>query len=158
MAIISLEVKHRSDKDLNIRRGDIFYADLSPVVGSEQGGLRPVLIVQNDVGNKYSPTVIAAAITSKMSKAKLPTHIDVTAGQVGLLKDSVILLEQIRTIDKVRLKEKMGHLDDYVMNNVNEAISVSFGLSPSTTQAQEHPQPPIVPQTFVAANNLPSAT
>lgn len=112
----------------NIRRGDIFYADLSPVVGSEQGGLRPVLIVQNDVGNKYSPTVIAAAITSKMSKAKLPTHIDVTAKDVGLLKDSVILLEQIRTIDKVRLKERMGHLDDSTMTQVNSAISVSFGL------------------------------
>ncbi len=114
---------------MNIRRGDIFYADLSPVVGSEQGGLRPVLIVQNDVGNKYSPTVIAAAITSKMSKAKLPTHIDVLGNQVGLLKDSVILLEQIRTIDKVRLKEKMGHLDEGKMNEVNNAINVSFGLT-----------------------------
>lgn len=113
---------------MNIRRGDIFYADLSPVVGSEQGGLRPVLIVQNDVGNKYSPTVIAAAITSKMSKAKLPTHIGVFANQVGLLKDSVILLEQIRTIDKTRLKEKMGHLDGDTMNEVNNAITVSFGL------------------------------
>lgn len=115
-------------KKLNIRRGDIFYADLSPVVGSEQGGLRPVLIVQNDTGNKYSPTVIAAAITSKMSKAKLPTHIDVLGNQVGLLKDSVILLEQIRTIDKVRLKEKMGHLDSEKMNEVNNAINISFGL------------------------------
>lgn len=114
---------------MNIRRGDIFYADLSPVVGSEQGGLRPVLIVQNDTGNKYSPTVIAAAITSKMSKAKLPTHIDVFGEQVGLLKDSVILLEQIRTIDKMRLKEKMGHLDDLKMNEVNNAINISFGLS-----------------------------
>ncbi|MBQ8546239.1 MAG: type II toxin-antitoxin system PemK/MazF family toxin [Clostridia bacterium] len=113
---------------MNIKRGDIFYADLSPVVGSEQGGLRPVLIVQNDVGNKYSPTVIAAAITSKMSKAKLPTHIGVFANQVGLLKDSVILLEQIRTIDKTRLKEKMGHLDNDTMNEVNNAINVSFGL------------------------------
>ena len=112
----------------SVRRGDIFYADLSPVVGSEQGGLRPVLIVQNDVGNKYSPTVIAAAITSKMSKAKLPTHIGVYANQVGLLKDSVILLEQIRTIDKTRLKEKMGHLDSEKMNEVNNAITVSFGL------------------------------
>ena len=111
----------------SIRRGDIYYADLSPVVGSEQGGLRPVLIVQNDVGNKYSPTVIAAAITSKMSKAKLPTHIDVTASQVGLLKDSVILLEQIRTIDKLRLKERVGHLDDNTMWSVNDALSVSFG-------------------------------
>lgn len=114
---------------MNIRRGDIFYADLSPVVGSEQGGLRPVLIVQNDVGNKYSPTVIAAAITSRMSKSRLPTHIDVFGGKVGLSKDSVILLEQIRTIDKQRLKEKMGHLDDTTMNEVNSAITVSFGLS-----------------------------
>jgi len=113
---------------LNVRRGDIYYADLSPVVGSEQGGMRPVLIVQNDVGNKYSPTVIAAAITSKTSKSKLPTHIEVYADKYGLAKDSVILLEQIRTIDKTRLKEKMGHLDDYVMNQVNDAITVSFGL------------------------------
>jgi mRNA interferase MazF len=118
----------RSDK-MNIKRGDIYYADLSPVIGSEQGGLRPVLIVQNDVGNKYSPTVIAAAITSKMTKAKLPTHIGVYGEKVGLAKDSVILLEQIRTIDKTRLKEKMGHLDDSVMNDVNTAITVSFGLS-----------------------------
>ena len=111
-----------------MRRGDIYYADLSPVVGSEQGGMRPVLIVQNDVGNKYSPTVIAAAITSKTSKSKLPTHIEVYADKYGLAKDSVILLEQIRTIDKTRLKEKMGHLDDMVMNRVNDAITVSFGL------------------------------
>ena len=116
---------------MNIKRGDIYYADLSPVVGSEQGGLRPVLIVQNDVGNKYSPTVIAAAITSKMGKTKLPTHIDVVGNQVGLAKDSVILLEQIRTIDKKRLKEKMGHLDDDTMKNVNDAIGVSFGLGGS---------------------------
>ena len=114
---------------LNIRRGDIYYADLSPVVGSEQGGLRPVLIVQNDVGNKYSPTVIAAAITSKLSKTKLPTHIDVFADKVGLQRDSVVLLEQIRTIDKTRLKEKMGHLDDDMMHQVDEAITVSFGLA-----------------------------
>ena len=113
---------------MNVRRGDIYYADLIPVVGSEQGGMRPVLIVQNDVGNKYSPTVIAAAITSKTSKSKLPTHIEVYADKYGLAKDSVILLEQIRTIDKTRLKEKMGHLDDYVMNQVNDAITVSFGL------------------------------
>ena len=113
---------------MNVRRGDIYYADLSPVVGSEQGGMRPVLIVQNDVGNKYSPTVIAAAITSKTSKSKLPTHIEVYADKYGLAKDSVILLEQIRTIDKTRLKKKMGHLDDYVMNQVNDAITVSFGL------------------------------
>ena len=114
--------------EMNIKRGDIYYADLSPVIGSEQGGLRPVLIVQNDVGNKYSPTVIAAAITSKMGKAKLPTHIDIFGGQVGLAKDSVVLLEQIRTIDKKRLKEKMGHLDDVTMKGVNDAIGVSFGL------------------------------
>ena len=113
---------------MNVRRGDIYYADLSPVIGSEQGGLRPVLIVQNDVGNKYSPTVIAAAITSRMSKTKLPTHIDVYANKVGLAKDSVILLEQIRTIDKKRLKEKMGHLDDSLMREVDDAISISFGL------------------------------
>ena len=112
----------------NIKRGDIFYADLSPVVGSEQGGLRPVLIIQNDVGNKYSPTVIAAAITSRMGKTRLPTHIDVYADRVGLAKDSVILLEQIRTLDKRRLKEKMGHLDGAVMSKVNSAIAVSFGL------------------------------
>lgn len=119
---------------MSVKRGDIFYADLSPVVGSEQGGLRPVLIVQNDVGNKYSPTVIAAAITSKMGKANLPTHIDIHASEVGLAKDSVILLEQIRTIDKQRLKEKMGHLDDSIMNSVNSAIAVSFGLSSPNTQ------------------------
>ena len=113
---------------MNIKRGDIYYADLSPVVGSEQGGLRPVLIVQNDVGNKYSPTVIAAAITSKMGKAKLPTHIDVPGEGVGLSRDSVVLLEQIRTIDKRRLKEKMGHLDEATMQSVNNAIQVSFGL------------------------------
>ena len=113
---------------MNIKRGDIFYADLSPVIGSEQGGLRPVLIVQNDIGNRYSPTVIAAAITSKISKSKLPTHIDVFADKVGLSKDSVILLEQIRTIDKIRLKEKMGHLDDDMMKEVNDAITISFGL------------------------------
>ena len=113
----------------NIKRGDIFYADLSPVIGSEQGGLRPVLIIQNDVGNRYSPTVIAAAITSRMGKTRLPTHIDVHADRVGLAKDSVILLEQIRTLDKRRLKEKMGHLDPAMMTRVNNAIAVSFGLS-----------------------------
>lgn len=113
---------------MSVKRGDIFYADLSPVIGSEQGGLRPVLIVQNDIGNKYSPTVIAAAITSQISKTKLPTHIDVFADSYGLAKDSVILLEQIRTLDKRRLKEKMGHLDDALMSRVDDAISVSFGL------------------------------
>ena len=113
---------------MTIKRGDIYYADLSPVVGSEQGGLRPVLIVQNDIGNKHSPTVIAAAITSRLSKAKLPTHIDVYAKRFGLVKDSVILLEQIRTIDKTRLREKMGHIDDVLMQKVNQAITISFGL------------------------------
>lgn len=142
---------------MNIKRGDIYYADLSPVIGSEQGGLRPVLIIQNDVGNKYSPTVIAAAITSKMSKAKLPTHIDVFAGQVGLNKDSVILLEQIRTIDKKRLKEKMGHLDDNVMNEVNDAITVSFGLSAYKVDMQSEELPS--PKTYVASTiDMPSAT
>ena len=117
---------------MSIRRGDIYYADLSPVVGSEQGGLRPVLIIQNDVGNKYSPTVIAAAITSRMGKTRLPTHIDIYADKVGLAKDSVVLLEQIRTLDKRRLKEKMGHLDGSIMNEVNTAIAVSFGLGEQT--------------------------
>lgn len=114
---------------MNIRRGDIYYADLSPVVGSEQGGLRPVLIVQNDVGNRHSPTVIAAAITSRMGKTKLPTHIDLPGIEAGLAKDSVVLLEQIRTIDKQRLKEKMGHLGEETMRVINSAIVVSFGLS-----------------------------
>ncbi len=113
---------------MTVKRGDIYYADLSPVVGSEQGGLRPVLIVQNDIGNKHSPTVIAAAITSRLGKAKLPTHIDVYAERFGLVKDSVILLEQIRTIDKTRLREKMGHIDDVLMQKVNNAITISFGL------------------------------
>ena len=116
---------------MSVKRGDIFYADLSPVVGSEQGGLRPVLIIQNDIGNRYSPTVIAAAITSKMGKTRLPTHIDIYADKVGLAKDSVILLEQVRTLDKRRLKEKMGHLDDVVMSEVNTTIAVSFGLGES---------------------------
>ena len=122
---------------MSVKRGDIYYADLSPVVGSEQGGLRPVLIIQNDVGNRYSPTVIAAAITSKLTKTHLPTHIDIYAEQVGLAKDSVILLEQVRTIDKQRLKEKMGHLDDNIMSEVNSAIAVSFGLE-STNTDNEH--------------------
>jgi len=120
-----------------IKRGDIYYADLSPVIGSEQGGLRPVLIIQNDVGNKYSPTVIAAAITSQINKTKLPTHIELYAESFGLAKNSVILLEQIRTIDKRRLKEKMGHLDEKLMDKVNDAISISFGLS-AMQQAQNY--------------------
>ena len=114
---------------MNIKRGDIYYADLSPVVGSEQGGIRPVLIVQNDVGNKYSPTIIAAAITSKINKAKMPTHIELSANEYGLNKDSVILLEQIRTIDKRRLKEKIGKLDADMMIRVDKALFISFGMA-----------------------------
>lgn len=114
---------------LNIKRGDIYYADLSPVVGSEQGGVRPVLIVQNNVGNKYSPTVIAAAITSQQFKTKMPTHISVNAAVCGLSKDSVVLLEQIRTLDKKRLREKMGNLPEDDMTKINKALSVSIGLN-----------------------------
>ena len=113
---------------MTVKRGDIYYADLSPVVGSEQGGVRPVLIVQNDVGNKFSPTVIAAAITSQRDKTNLPTHIRVDADGCGLSKDSIVLLEQVRTIDKQRLKEKMGSLDSGSMNRIDRALSVSFGL------------------------------
>ena len=133
---------------MSVKRGDIYYADLSPVVGSEQGGLRPVLIIQNDVGNRYSPTVIAAAITSRMGKTRLPTHIDIYADKAGLAKDSVILLEQIRTLDKRRLKEKMGHLDDRIMDQVNVAIAVSFGLG--STEGASPPQ-------ASASPNFPSA-
>ena len=111
-----------------VKRGDIYYADLSPVVGSEQGGIRPVLVIQNDIGNKYSPTVIAAAITSQINKAKMPTHSELAATDYGLNKDSVILLEQIRTIDKRRLREKIGRIDDGLMASVNNALSISFGL------------------------------
>lgn len=114
---------------MQIKRGDMFYADLSPVVGSEQGGIRPVLIIQNDLGNKYSPTVIAAAITSQTTKNKLPTHIEIGSDNNGLKADSVVLTEQIRTIDKSRLKEKIGHINDSnVMSKVNNAIGISFGL------------------------------
>jgi len=112
-----------------IKRGDMFYADLSPVVGSEQGGIRPVLVIQNNVGNKYSPTVIVSAITSQQNKSKLPTHIELASEEFGLKSDSVILAEQIRTIDKSRLKEKIGHIDDNtVMTQINNALGVSFGL------------------------------
>ena len=113
---------------MTIRRGDIFYADLSPVVGSEQGGIRPVIIIQNNTGNKYSPTVICAAITSKINKAKLPTHIELSANEYNLEKDSVILLEQIRTIDKKRLRQKIGCTDDELMDLVNKAIFISLGM------------------------------
>ena len=112
-----------------VKRGDIYYADLSPVVGSEQGGVRPVLIVQNNVGNKFSPTVIAAAITSQTGKTKLPTHIEIEPEQSGLKSESVVLTEQIRTIDKSRLKEKIGHIDDEkIISKINNALGVSFGL------------------------------
>ena len=111
-----------------VKRGEIYYADLSPVVGSEQGGVRPVLIVQNDVGNRYSPTVIAAAITSQREKAKLPTHIELEAEATGLSRNSIVLLEQIRTIDKRRLRERMGEVDSGVMNRIDTALSISFGL------------------------------
>ncbi|MBR4003342.1 MAG: type II toxin-antitoxin system PemK/MazF family toxin [Clostridia bacterium] len=111
-----------------IKRGDLYFADLSPVVGSEQGGIRPVLVIQNDIGNKYSPTVIAAAITSKLNKAKLPTHIEISSSEYGLEKDSVVLLEQIRTIDKTRLKEKIGELNSIKMNQVNKAMMISLGV------------------------------
>lgn len=122
-------VTSECEKYMNtVKRGDIYFADLSPVVGSEQGGMRPVLIVQNDTGNRHSPTVIAAAITSQTGKARLPTHIMLCAPDCGLSRDSVILLEQIRTIDKSRLRERMGRLDDATMMRVDNAISVSFGL------------------------------
>ena len=116
---------------MNIRRGDIFYADLRPVVGSEQGGIRPVLIIQNDVGNRHSPTVICAAITSKMNKAKLPTHVEIQAGRYEIVRDSVILLEQLRTIDKRRLKDRVCHLDDEMLTRVDRALQVSLELSAS---------------------------
>ena len=147
----------------NIKRGDIFYADLSPVVGSEQGGLRPVLIIQNDVGNRYSPTVIAAAITSRMGKTRLPTHIDIYASRAGLAKDSVILLEQVRTLDKRRLRERMGHLDDRVMEQVNTAIAVSFGIGETRglvpSQDTYSPEPsPIVPPAVALAGEPAAPT
>lgn len=122
---------------MNVHRGDIYYADLSPVVGSEQGGVRPVLIVQNDVGNRFSPTVIAAAITSQKDKARLPTHIQLNSTGSGLAKDSIVLLEQIRTIDKKRLKERMGRLDEVSMERVNEALQISFGLGAEVSHVEK---------------------
>ena len=120
--------------ELNVKRGEIYYADLSPVVGSEQGGMRPVLIVQNDVGNRHSPTVIAAAITSQQNKTRLPTHIEISAKDYGLSRKSVVLLEQIRTLDKRRLRERMGCLDHTLMQQVDNAIAVSFGLGDGYTE------------------------
>ena len=111
-----------------IRRGDVYYADLRPVVGSEQGGIRPVLIIQNDVGNRHSPTVICAAITSRMNKAKLPTHVELDSGRYDMVKDSVILLEQLRTIDKTRLKDKVCHLDGEILGKVDRALEISLEL------------------------------
>lgn len=111
-----------------VKRGDIFYADLSPVIGSEQGGIRPVIIIQNDIGNKYSPTVIVAAITSQINKAKLPTHVEISSEEYGLNRDSVVLLEQVRTLDKKRLKEKIGHMTDSDMKKVNKALQISLSL------------------------------
>ena len=140
---------------MSVKRGDIYYADLSPVVGSEQGGLRPVLIIQNDVGNRYSPTVIAAAITSRLGKTRLPTHIDVYANRVGLIKDSVILLEQVRTLDKRRLKEKMGHLDEVTMREVDRAIAVSVGLG--DWQPSVHETPATAPATIATPPAPPAA-
>lgn len=129
----SSSLRERNEYIMNIKRGEIYYADLSPVVGSEQGGVRPVLIVQNDIGNKHSPTVIAAAITSQREKTKLPTHISLNAVSCGLAKDSVVLLEQVRTLDKKRLKERMGELGTTDMHKVDNALSVSFGLGNTIT-------------------------
>lgn len=119
-----------------LKRGDIYYADLRPVIGSEQGGIRPVLIVQNDIGNRHSPTIICAAITSKLNKAKLPTHIELNAGKYDMVKDSVILLEQLRTIDKKRLKDKVCHLDEDIMREVNRGLMVSLELGTYTRPEQ----------------------
>ncbi len=125
----NLKLVHKwSVKKLIIRRGDIFYADLRPVVGSEQGGVRPILIIQNDMGNRHSPTVICAAITSKMNKAKLPTHVEITAEKYSMVKDSVILLEQVRTIDKSRLKERVCHLDQDILKQIDQALIISLAL------------------------------
>jgi mRNA interferase MazF len=128
MEILILSLRNRSVEIVQVRRGDIYYADLSPVVGSEQGGVRPVLIIQNDVGNRHSPTVICAAITSRMNKAKLPTHVEIDARRYQIVKNSVVLLEQVRTIDKQRLRDLVCHLDKEIMNRVDEALKVSFEL------------------------------
>lgn len=121
---------------MQVRRGDVFYADLSPVVGSEQGGIRPVLVIQNDIGNRYSPTVIVAAITSQIAKGKLPTHVELRVQEFGLDRDSVVLLEQIRTIDKRRLRERIGRLEAETMERVDAALVVSLGLQPGPPETQ----------------------
>jgi mRNA interferase MazF len=126
--IIDKKCSSESGQIMIIRRGDIFYADLRPVVGSEQGGVRPVLIIQNDVGNRHSPTVICAAITSKMNKAKLPTHVELDTRKCDMVKDSVILLEQLRTIDKQRLREKICHIDEGLQKQVDQALRISLEL------------------------------
>ena len=126
----------RTYKAPPIRRGDIYYANLTPVIGSEQGGLRPILIIQNDIGNRHSPTVICAAITSKMNKAKLPTHVEIDAGRYDIIKDSVILLEQLRTIDKKRLKDRVCHLDAEILCKVDRALAVSLDMGCQTARAQ----------------------
>ncbi|WP_137597973.1 type II toxin-antitoxin system PemK/MazF family toxin [Paucilactobacillus kaifaensis] len=123
---------------VEIKRGDIFYADLSPVIGSEQGGMRPVVIIQNDVGNHYSPTVIVAAITARIQKPKMPTHVPINSEYVGIEKDSVILLEQVRTIDKQRLRDRVTHLEDSTMKRVDHALQVSIGLLSQTTKTPTH--------------------
>ena len=128
MAILLLSNAILDEGSDILKRGDVYYADLRPVIGSEQGGIRPVLIIQNDMGNKHSPTVICAAITSKLTKHKLPTHIDLASAKYEMVKDSVILLEQLRTIDKKRLKDKVCHLDDFIMEQVNEALKISLEL------------------------------
>ncbi len=122
------EESERGSEKMEVRRGELYYADLSPVQGSEQGGIRPVLILQNDVGNKYSPTVIAGAVTSRLCKAKLPTHIEIKGGRFGITKDSVVLLEQLRTLDKKRLKNKIGKIDESTMERVNRALLISLGF------------------------------
>ena len=137
MGILSISFPEITEKDhrnrsvnfVIIKRGDIFYADLRPVVGSEQGGVRPVLIIQNDIGNRHSPTVICAAITSKMNKAKLPTHVEIDDGKYDMIKDSVILLEQLRTIDKKRLKDRVCHLDAEILGRVDRALAVSLDMN-----------------------------
>jgi mRNA interferase MazF len=162
--IISEKENIRRVNKVTVKRGDIYYADLSPVIGSEQGGLRPVLIIQNDVGNKYSPTVIAAAITSRLGKNRLPTHIDVCRHDTedeenyGLSKNSVILLEQIRTLDKRRLKEKMGHLDERVMRQVNDAISISFGLGEGSSAYEDEASSDEMPRAVPASASYGSVS